>query len=524
MTMATTFPALLGAACATVPDKVFLHTTSASGRSEEVSFSELDHRSRRIAAGLLRRGVRRGDRVAVAAPNQVEWLELFHAVTRIGAVLVTLNVRYREAELGYMLNQSGTRVVVTSAETDGFDLVDFYAGIRDEIPGVQEVIFLGRDGQDGFDSLRAQPDDAELEVLTAAIDPDDPAVILYTSGTTGRPKGAVLTHGSMLASARGQVERLGTTSDDVYLCVMPLNHVGGITCSVTGALLTASSLVLPPAFSPAGTLADLERHGVTLFAGVPTMWSLMLADPSFATTSTGAVRTAVVGGSNLEPTLAREVLSGFPSARLTNLYGLSECSGAAVLSASDDSVEQVSRTLGTALPGVDARVVDLDGTVLVDGQQGELQLRGASVAAGYWERPVETAETFTEDGWLRTGDMVTMDPDGHLVLHGRLKEMFVQGGYNVYPVEVENVLTAHPAVAMAAGIGVPDRVLGEVGRYHVLVRSDEDVSEDELREFCAGKLADYKVPRQIVFVDALPMTPSGKIAKATLREQYAAGS
>lgn len=522
MTMTDTFPALLRAASAAFPDKIFLHTTSALG-PEEVTFSDLDHRSRAIAAGLLRRGIRPGDRVAVAAPNQVEWLELFHAVTRIGAVLVTLNVRYRETELGYMLGQSGSRLVVTSAEADGFDFVNFYAGFQDEIPGVEEVIFLGRDGADGFESLRADPDDTELDSLTAAITPEDPAVILYTSGTTGRPKGAVLTHGSMLASARGQVERLGTTSDDVYLCVMPLNHVGGITCSATGALLTASSLVLPPAFSPAGTLADLERHRVTLFAGVPTMWSLMLADPSFASTDTRAVRTAVVGGANLEPTLAREVLTGFPQARLTNLYGLSECSGAAILSAPGDSVEQVSRTLGTAVSGVESRVVDLDGAPVRDGQQGELQLRGASVAAGYWELPDETAETFTAGGWLRTGDMVTMDPDGHLVLHGRLKEMFVQGGYNVYPVEVENVLTAHPAVAMAAGIGVPDPVLGEVGRYHVLVRPEHQVSEEELREFCTGKLADYKVPRQVVFVDELPMTPSGKIAKAVLRERYTTG-
>lgn len=523
MTMTDTFPALLRSASAAHPDKVFLHTTSASGQAEEVTFSDLDRRSRGIAAGLLRRGIGRGDRVAVAAPNQVEWLELFHAVTGIGAVLVTLNVRYREAELGFMLKQSGARMVVTSAEHDGFDFVDFYSGFRDEVPGVEDIIFLGRDGDDGFDSLRADPEDTELDPLAAAIDPGDPAVILYTSGTTGRPKGAVLTHGSMLASARGQVERLGTTSDDVYLCVMPLNHVGGITCSATGALLTASSLVLPPAFSPAGTLADLERHRVTLFAGVPTMWSLMLADPSFASTDTSAVRIAVVGGSNLEPTLAREVLSGFPRARLTNLYGLSECSGAAVLSAVDDSVEQVSRTLGTPVSGVDARVVDLDGAPAADGQQGELQLRGASVAAGYWERPDETAETFTADGWLRTGDMVTVDPDGHVVLHGRLKEMFIQGGYNVYPVEVENILTAHPAVAMAAGIGVPDRLLGEVGLYHVLLRPENQVSEQELREFCSTKLADYKTPRRIVFIDELPMTPSGKIAKAVLRERYTAG-
>lgn len=520
MTMTDTFPALLRWAGRTFPDKVFLHTTSASGRPEEVTFSGLDLRSREIAAGLLRRGIRPGDRVAVAAPNQVEWLELFHAVTCIGAVLVTLNVRYREAELGYMLGQSGARMVVTSATEDGFDFEGFYAGFRDEIPGVEEVIFLGRDGDDGFEALRTQPDGTEIDSLAEAVEPGDPALILYTSGTTGRPKGAVLTHRSIMASARGQVERLGTTAEDVYLCVMPLNHVGGITCSVTSALLTASSLVLPRAFSPAKALADLEGHRVTLFAGVPTMWSLMLSHPDFASTDTRTLRTVVIGGSNVEPTLARQILDGFPGAALSNLYGLSESSGAAVMSAPGDSVETVSRTLGTPLGGTEARVMGPDGPVVTAGEQGELQLRGAGVAAGYWGQRDESAQTFLDDGWLRTGDMVTMEPDGHVVMHGRLKEMFVQGGYNVYPVEVENVLTSHPAVAMAAGVGIPDRVLGEVGLYCVVLRPDEQVTEEELREYCRARVADYKVPRSIELVAELPTTPSGKVAKAALRERY----
>ncbi len=431
MSTDTTHPALLRSVAEETPDTVFLETTSASGGACSVTFAELEDRSRRVAAGLLARGVRRGDRVAVAAPNHVEWLELFYGVTRIGAVLVTLNVRYREAELRFMLNQSGARLVVTSATDSGTDLRDLYAGIRTEIPAVDEILVLGVDGDDDYSSLLRDPDDS-LILAEAEVGPDDPALILYTSGTTGRPKGAVLTHRSMLAAASGQVDRLGTTSADVYLCVMPLNHVGGITCSITAALLTRSAVVLPRAFSPAGTVADLDRYGVTIFAGVPTMWSLLVSDPAFASADTSLLRTAVVGGSNLEPTLADQVLAACPRARLTNLYGLSESSGAAVMSAVDDSTEQVSSTLGTPLPGVEARVVDLDGTICAAGEHGELQLRGRSIAAGYWERPDETTEAFLEEGWLRTGDMVTMDSDGHVVMQGRLKEMFVQGGYNVY--------------------------------------------------------------------------------------------
>lgn len=519
----TTHADLLRSAAEQFPDKVFLEATSASGEAQSVSFTDLEERSRRIAAGLLERGVRHGDRIAVAAPNQVEWLELFYGVTRIGAVLVTLNVRYREAELRYMLNQSGARMVVTSAQADGFDFVDFYTGFRDEVPDVDEVIFLG-DGEDhSYTSLIGDTEATELSRHEAEVVPEDPALILYTSGTTGRPKGAVLTHRSMIASASGQVDRLRTTTDDVYLCVMPFNHVGGITCSVTASLLTGSTLVLPSAFSPAGALADVEKHRVSIFAGVPTMWSLMLSHPTFAASDTSAVRLAIVGGSNVEPTLAATMLAAFPGARLSNLYGLSESSGASVMSAPDDSVEQVSNSLGTALAGVQARVVGLTGHQVASGDEGELQLRGDSIATGYWDRPEETSQTYVEGGWLRTGDMVTMDPDGHIHLRGRLKEMFVQGGYNVYPVEVENVLTSHPAVAMVAGIGVPDPILGEVGCYYVVRQPEHQVFEDELLEHCRRQVADYKVPKQIVMVDDLPTTPSGKIAKASLRERHQSG-
>lgn len=520
MRTSKTHATLLRSAAEQFPDKVFLETTSASGEAQSVSFTELEERSRRIAAGLLERGVRHGDRIAVAAPNQVEWLELFYGVTRIGAVLVTLNVRYREAELRYMLNQSGARLVVTSAQADEFDFVEFYAGFRDEVPDVEEVIFLGDDGEHSYTSLIGDTDSAELTRHEAQVAPEDPALVLYTSGTTGRPKGAVLTHRSMIASASGQVNRLGTTTSDVYLCVMPFNHVGGITCSVTASLLTGSTLVIPPAFSPAGALADVEKHRVSIFAGVPTMWSLMLSHPTFTTTDTSAVRLAIVGGSNVEPTLATTMLAAFPGARLFNLYGLSESSGASVMSAPDDSVQQVSSSLGTALSGVQARVVSLAGNQMAPGDEGELQLQGDSIATGYWDRPEETSQTFLEGGWLRTGDMVAMDSDGHIHLRGRLKEMFVQGGYNVYPVEVENVLTSHPAVAMSAGIGVPDPVLGEVGCYYVVLRPDQQVSEDELLEHCRRQVADYKVPRQIIMVEALPTTPSGKIAKGSLRERH----
>jgi fatty-acyl-CoA synthase len=331
----------------------------------------------------------------------------------------------------------------------------------------------------------------------------------------------MLTHRSMIAAAEGQNEHLGTGPADVSLGIMPFNHVGGITCSVTSALLARSCVVLMRAFSPQDALAAMAEHRVTVAAGVPTMYSLMLGRPEFAEYDLSSVRVAIVGGANADPTLCANITKGFPSARLTNLYGLSECSGACVLSAPDDDVVRVSATLGVPAPGTSVRVVDLDGNEAGPGVEGELQISSGGVAAGYWEMPEETGETFLPGGWLATGDMVTISEDGHITLRGRLKEMFLQGGYNVYPVEVENVLTAHPGVAMAAGIGVPDAILGEVGRYYVVPRQDAPApGEGELMAFCRERLADYKVPRQLAIVDDLPLTPAGKVAKAQLRAEF----
>lgn len=516
-----TYPKLLAAAAQAHGQRTFLNAASAlQGRRVVVTYAEMEAQSRRVASGLLALGLRRGDRVAIAAPNQLEWLELFFGAARIGVIVVTLNVRYREHELDYMLNQSGARLVVSSAKSADFDFERFYAGFRARIPAVEHVLFLGATRpQESYAALLAHPATDQLAAEEQKVEADDPAVILYTSGTTGRPKGATLTHRSLIASGRAQVQNYRTTEEDVYMGLMPLNHVGGITCTITAALVAGSAVVLEEAFSPGRALEVLNTHGITTFGGVPTMWKLMLAHEAIAHVDKQALRYPIIGGANVEPALARHIVRTFPNARLTNLYGLSESSGAAVISPVTDTLALVARSIGVPLSGVEARVVNAEGRVLPAGQEGELQLRGASVAAGYWKMPEESAGTFLPDGWLATGDMVSQEADGHLILRGRRKEMFIQGGYNVYPVEIENVLAAHPAVAMAAGIGIPDDVLGEVGCYYITLRPGKAATEQELIAHCVGQLANYKVPRRIVFTDALPLTPSGKIAKAELRQR-----
>lgn len=486
-------------------DAVFLHDGD-----DTITFSGFDELVDRVAAGLLARGVGRGDRIGLLGPNTAQWLAVFFGAARIGAVVVPLNVRYRERELSYMLGQSGARLVVGVEAVPDFDFAAYFAS-----SGIPAVHF-----GEGFDALASTPAPPALAAARAAVDPGDPLMILYTSGTTGRPKGAVITHRGILASASAQADHFRMTGEDVLLGHLPFNHVGGITCTIMAALVSGGSVALLPAFSPDAALRAVERHRVTFLGAVPTMYVLMLGRPDFAEHDVSSVRLCMAGGSNVEPALADAIRRGFPGAPLYGLYGLSESSGACVLSPTDDDPETVSRTLGAIIGDFEARVTAPDGTVLPPGETGELQIRGACVAAGYWDMPDETAEVFLPDGWLATGDMVAMEPDGHLVLRGRKKEMYIQGGFNVYPVEIENVLTAHPKVAMAAGIGVPDAVLGEVGRFYVVPRPGaEPPTADELTAYCRDRLADYKVPRQFVITADVPLTPVGKIHKALLKDR-----
>ncbi|MFG2002146.1 class I adenylate-forming enzyme family protein [Spirillospora sp. NPDC048911] len=492
---------------------------------DTVTYREFDELTDRVAAGLLARGIRRGDRIGLLGLNTPQWLAAFFGAARIGAVVVPLNVRYRERELSHMLGQSGARMVISLDAVPDFDFAAFFEEFGPQVPGVTDYVFFGgaaRAGRTSFDELTATPaDPAELMAARQAVDAADPLVILYTSGTTGRPKGAMLTHRSILASASAQADHLAMDDHDVLLGHLPFNHVGGLTCTVLATLVSGGSVALLPAFSPDAALRAIERYKVTFLGAVPTMYVLMLGRKDFADHDVSSVRMCTAGGSNVEPALAEAIRRAFPGAPLYGLYGLSECSGACVLSRRDDDPETVSRTLGVMIGDFEARVAGPDGTVLPPGETGELQIRGDCVVSGYWDLPAETAEVFLPDGWLATGDMVAMEPDGHLVLRGRKKEMYIQGGFNVYPVEIENVLATHPKVAMAAGIGVPDEVLGEVGRFYVVPRPDtEPPTAAELTDYCRDRLADYKVPRQFVVTVEVPLTPVGKIHKALLKERY----
>ncbi len=490
----------------------------------EISYSEMNEAADRLAAGFLKLGLKKGDRIGIIALNQPEWLYAYFAAAKIGLTIVGLNVRYRSQELDYILNQSETRAVITLPFLGEMNYVEFFQSFRDKIPSVEHYIFLGAKGFEGshtLEELMDEPGDEKgFKDAKSAVSPEDPLIIIYTSGTTGTPKGAVITHRSQLASARAQAEHCRFDENDLIPLALPFNHVGGITCGILSSLVAKSRCLLLPAFDP-GKIIELSRnYKYTIMVGVPTMHTLVLLNEKIGEMETSRIRLVITGGSNAEPQLLEKLHKTFPGATVMNLYGLSESSGAIVMSPWDSDFETTVRSIGKPIGNFEVKVVDEKGKELPPGEIGELLFRGDAICQGYFRMPEETAESFDREGWLHTGDMGYVDENGYITLMGRKKEMYVQGGFNVYPAEVENLLTKHPKVLMAAGIGVPDPVLGEVGRYYIVPKPGCELTEEEVIEYCRKHLADYKVPKQVVFRKELPMTPVGKIMKSKLKEEY----
>lgn len=494
-----------------------------SGR--EISFKEMDEISDRVASGFLKMGITKGDRVGIIGLNQPEWLYTYFAAAKIGAVVVGLNVRYRESELAYMINQSETKALVTITQLGDLDYRSFFEGFQDKIPTVEHFVFIGEGGFSGsrtFEALLNTPADKEaIEKVKAAVKPNDLMMIIYTSGTTGKPKGAAITQKSQMAAAVAQAEHSRITEEDLILLPLPFNHVGGITCGILTFLVGKGTCVLIPAFIPDVVIEQAIKYQPTVFAGVPTIHVLCMMSEKFQKwDSRDRVRVLVCGGANAEPELLKKLMAAFPKAAMMNLYGLSESSGAAVMSTWDSDFETAVKSIGKPIGDFQVKTVDLKGNDLPSGEIGELLLKGNSVAAGYFRMPEETELAFDKNGWLHTGDMAYLDRQGYITLVGRKKEMYIQGGYNVYPVEVENLLVQHPKVLFAAGIGVPDPVLGEVGRYYIVPKPGVEIAEEEIKDFCRRNMADYKIPKQVIFRKELPLTPLGKVMKSALKEAH----
>ena len=495
------------------------------------TWGQVQRSSSQLASGLLGLGLQRGDRIAIIGLNQIEWLLLFYAAAQVGVAVVGLSVRYRDNELLTMLADSNARVVFTLVEHDGFDFSSLLARLRPQLPALRQVITIGGSGPGSLDGLMGggTADTAQLagdplksaQLVNAqlAVQPSDVAMVIYTSGTTGKPKGAGLTHASLLASARGQAAHTRVTPDDLFHMGNPLNHVGGITCSALAMLVGGGTVVLVAEFKADLMLRLMQQHPPTVVAGVPTMLTLLLMNARVDSVDFSRVRLVFSGGSNVDPVLLERLAKRMPNAKLMNIYGLTETSGGVVMTAWDCTDADTLHSIGTPFADVQLRIAGDGGQPLPAGQVGELWFKGAAVVPGYIGAAAGAG--FSEDGWLQTGDLGSVDGRGVITLKGRKKDMYIQGGFNVYPAEIEALVNRHPKVVMAAGIGAPDPVLGEVGRLYVIPQPGSGLTETELRQWCSQHLADYKVPRQWVLRDALPMTPAGKIHKAALRDELA---
>lgn len=509
-------------------------------RQLRYNFNELEALVRQIAKGLIALGIKRGDRVALWATNVPEWVVLQFALAKIGAVLVTVNTSLRAAELAYLLKQSESAALIT---IKGFRDVDYVETIYDIIPELREaeastldatdfpflrnVIYIGTERPTGmvhYDSLlsrSAEISDEQLDALLAAQNLDDVINMQYTSGTTGFPKGVMLTHRNILNNGYWMGEVLGYTSNDRLCLPVPLFHCFGCVIGVLGAYTHATALIPLEFFEPLKVLQYVEQEKCTSLYGVPTMFIAELEQLETHDFDLSSLRTGVMAGSLCPEPLMRKVIERMNMREVTIAYGLTEASPGITMTPRFDSIALRTQTVGKVMPEVEVKIIDpVTGEEVAPNIAGELCARGYNIMKGYYNNPKATAEALEADGWLHTGDQATMDEAGYIRITGRIKDLIIRGGENIAPKEIEDLLLQHPKIADVYIYGVPDERLGEEVAAAIRLKPDETLTLEEVREFCDGRIAKFKMPRSLRFVTEFPMTASGKIQKFKLREMH----
>ncbi len=485
------------------------------------TYDELGERVQLLARGLLAAGLEAGDRVGLWSPNYAEWTLVQYATAEIGVVLVNINPAYRPHELAYVLDQSGCRLLIAAPTFKTSDYRAMVAEVRSERAQLESVVFLWDPEWDALlDEATAAPVD-DLEARRATLAPGDAINIQYTSGTTGFPKGATLSHRNILNNGYFVTQLQGFTHEDRLCIPVPFYHCFGMVMGNLGCTTRGATMVIPAdAFEPGAVLQAVQDERCTALYGVPTMFLAELAHPDFASFDLSSLRTGVMAGSPCPVEVMKQCIDRMHMSEVTICYGMTETSPVSTQTLRDDTLDRRTSTVGRTHPHVEVRVCapdDPDRT-LERGETGELCTRGYSVMSGYWSDPERTAEAIDADGWMHTGDLAVMDDDGYLNIVGRSKDMVIRGGENVYPREVEEFLYTHPAVLDVQVVGVPDERYGEELVAAVRLQEDATATEDEIREHCRGRIAHYKVPRYVLFVDEYPMTISGKVQKYLLRE------
>lgn len=513
----TTIAATLTATAAAHPHRDALIDVAAQRRWTYEQFVAAVHR---FATGLLRAGVRPGDRVGIWAPNRWEWVLVQYATAQIGAVLVNVNPAYRTHELRYAITQSGLTMLISAPRFKSSDYVAMLCDVAPHCPDLREVIVT--DSARFAELADGDTDPQALAQVAAHLHNRDPINIQYTSGTTGYPKGATLSHRNIVNNGYLVGELLHYTAADRICLPVPMYHCFGMVMGSLAAITHGAAIVLPgPGFDPAATLRAVQDEACTSLYGVPTMFIAELALPDFADYDLSSLRTGIMAGSPCPMEVMRRVIDEMHMPEVAICYGMTETSPVSTQTRVGDSLQHRVGTVGRVGPHLEIKVVDpATGAVVPRGVPGEFCTRGYSVMSGYWNDPERTAEVIDSAGWLHSGDLAVLDDDGYVRITGRIKDMVIRGGENIYPREIEEFLHTHPDIADVQVIGVPDATYGEELMAVVLLREGAPVlTIDGLREFCAEQLAHYKVPRYLRIVEAFPMTVTGKIRKDELRSQ-----
>jgi len=518
---------------ATIPE---LLARSAARFGEEVAvvdgdtrltYAELDGEARAFAAALVASGLAPGDRVAIWSCNCREWVVAVLGLLRAGCTLVPINTRFKGAEAADLLRRTDARLLVTVTDFLDTDYVAMLAATDVELTALETIVVAHGPatgstlGWDAFVGLATPGTLAEVDRRSAALTGDDPSDILFTSGTTGVPKGVVMTHGRTLRVATDWVAMTGLRSGDRYLMVNPYFHMFGLKAGILASMAAGATMYPEPVFDVDHVLRRVEHEAITVFPGAPTIYRSILDHPKRGDHDLSSLRVAVTGAADIPVALIQEMREELPFSTIVTGYGLTEA-GTVSATSPDDDAETVATTVGRPRPGYQVRVVDGDLRDVGAGETGEVLVRSATVMAGYLDDPAATAEVLTADGWFRTGDLGVIDDRSCLRIVGRSKDMFIVGGFNAYPAEIENALLRHPDVVQVAVIGVPDARLGEVGMAFLVTPSDDPALGEQIVAWAREQMANYKVPRVVRRIEALPVNATGKVVKDDLRALAAA--
>jgi len=522
---------ITGAVFETIPDMVAQQARALGDRpaivdgSTTLTFADLAERVDEAAGALIGGGIQKGDRVAIWAPNIWEWIVCALAIHSVGAVMVPINTRYKGIEAVYLLENSGAKVLFT---VTGFLDVDYVALLRGtdvELPELVQIIVLRGDAPEGTLSYReflasaSEVSPTAAKERAASVDPDDVADVLFTSGTTGKPKGAMCTHSQNLRVFDQWSSIVGLREGDRYLVVLPFFHSFGYKAGWFSALMRGATVFPEPVFDVDVVLRRVQADAITMLPGPPALYQSLLLHADRAQFDISSLRLAVTGGAAIPVELIHRMKDDLGFETVITAYGLTESCGVVTMCRLDDDAETIATTSGRAIPDVEVRIIDSEGNPVPANEPGEIVVRGYNVMKGYLDAAEETRKTIDPDGWLHTGDIGTMDERGYIKITDRLKDMFIVGGFNAYPAEIENTLLQMPGVGEVAVIGVPDERLGEVGMAFVVPAPGQSLASGAVIAWSRDNMANFKVPRRVEVLDALPRNATGKVVKFELRER-----